>query len=143
MKHGICTLTLSVAVLVLASPVIGGGKAQSTCPVSGETIDRATSPHLDWEGQRIYFCCNNCPAKFKADPEKYFARIAADGVELENVQTTCPVSGEEFGGDMGEPVPVAYKGRTVKLCCKMCKAKFDKDPAKYLARLPGEQGRKE
>jgi len=114
------------------------GKPQTTCPVSGKQIDKAS--YVDYQGQRVYFCCDNCPAKFKADPETYFAKLAADGVTLENIQTTCPVSGETLGeGDMGEPVAHAYKGRTVMLCCPSCIKKFDKEPAKYLSKLPGEQ----
>jgi YHS domain-containing protein len=130
-------VALSLAVTVAAA---AAGKTQTVCPVSGEAIDKATSPHVDWQGQRIYFCCTKCPVKFKADPEKYFATIAEAGVELENIQTACPVSGEKLGeGDMGAPVAHAYKGRTVMFCCRMCVAKFDRDPAKYLANLPGEQ----
>ena len=132
---------LALATMILAgaaaAPALAG--EQTVCPVSGEAIDKASSPHVDWEGQRVYFCCNKCPVKFKADPEKYFAKLAEAGVELENVQTACPVSGEDLGGEMGEPVVVTYKGRTVKLCCNMCKPKFEKEPAKYLAKLPGEQ----
>ena len=133
---------LALATMILAgaaaAPALAG--EQTACPVSGEAIDKASSPHVDWQGQRIYFCCNKCPAKFKADPEKYFAKFAEAGVELKNIQTTCPVSGETLGeGDMGAPVAQAYKGRTVMFCCNMCVGKFDKDPAKYLAKLPGEQ----
>jgi YHS domain-containing protein len=114
------------------------GTPQTKCPVSGEPIDK--NVHLDYQGQRIYFCCDKCPPKFKADPEKYFAKIAADNVKLENIQTTCPVTDEKLGeGDMGAPVGIAYKGRTIMFCCKMCVSKFEKDPAKYLAKLPGAQ----
>ena len=55
--------------------------------------------------------------------------------------TTCVVSGENLeGGDMGEPVDYIYKepgkpDRLVRFCCKMCVPKFEKDPAKYLAKL--------
>ena len=55
--------------------------------------------------------------------------------------TTCVVSGEALeGGDMGGPVEYTYKedgkpDRLVKFCCKMCIAKFKKDPAKYLAKI--------
>jgi YHS domain-containing protein len=45
---------------------------------------------------------------------------------------TCPVSGDKLGGDMGEPYVFVYKGQQVKLCCKSCKADFDKNPAKYM-----------
>jgi YHS domain-containing protein len=112
-------------------------KSQTTCPVSGEAIDKTV--HVDYQGQRVYFCCNKCAARFRKDPEKIFSKVESDGVQLENIQTACPVSGEQLGGpDMGAPVIVRYKGRTVKLCCKMCAPKFEKDPAKYLAKLPGE-----
>lgn len=48
---------------------------------------------------------------------------------------TCPVSGDQIGGDMGEPYKFVYQGQEVKLCCSMCKAKFDKDPAKYIKKI--------
>lgn len=126
-----------IAAFSLAAAVAAGaGKAQSACPVSGKAIDPAT--YLDWQGQRIYFCCGACPAKFKADPETYFAKLAAEGVELENTQKTCPVSGETLG-EMGEPHRILYQGRTVKFCCPACEKEFRKDPGRYLALMPGEQ----
>lgn len=53
---------------------------------------------------------------------------------------TCVVSGEELGGDMGDPVDYVYHqegkpDRLVKLCCSKCVARFKKDPAKYLKKL--------
>ncbi len=49
--------------------------------------------------------------------------------------TTCPVSGDKLGADMGKPYVFEYKGQEVKLCCPMCKADFDKNPAKYLKKI--------
>jgi YHS domain-containing protein len=49
--------------------------------------------------------------------------------------TTCPVSGDKLGADMGKPYVFVYQGQEVKLCCPMCKADFDKDPAKYLKKI--------
>ncbi len=116
------------------------GKAQTTCPVTGKAIDPKTSPHVDWEGQRIYFADTAAADIFRKDPEKYFAQFEREGTALQNIQTTCPVSGEQLGGgDMGEPVTILYKGRTIRFCCGMCPPTFRKDPAKYLATLPGEQ----
>lgn len=140
----------NLVVLVAAALLLGAAvsvamdkpapKPQTTCPVTGKAIDPKTSPHVDWQGQRIYFADNAAADVFRKDPEKVFSRIAAEGVTLENIQTTCPVSGENLeGGDMGPPVAVSYKGRTVMFCCNMCPPKFEKDPAKYLAKLPGEQ----
>jgi YHS domain-containing protein len=49
--------------------------------------------------------------------------------------TTCPVSGDKLGGDMGKPYVFVYQGQEVKLCCPDCKDKFDKDPAKYIKKI--------
>ena len=45
---------------------------------------------------------------------------------------TCVVSGEKLG-EMGKPYVFQYQGTEVHLCCEGCRAKFEKDPAKYLA----------
>lgn len=47
---------------------------------------------------------------------------------------TCVVSGEELG-TMGESYILDYKGQEVRLCCQRCKAKFEKDPAKFLKKI--------
>ena len=47
---------------------------------------------------------------------------------------TCIVSDEKLG-EMGEPFVFTHEGQEIKLCCKSCKKKFDKDPAKYLKKL--------
>ena len=133
---------LLAAVLVGAAAALAAdqpvAKPQAKCPVSGAPIDR--SVHIDYQGQRIYFCCPKCPAEFRKNPGMYFAEFEKDGIVLENIQTTCPVSGEKLGeGDMGKPVSVQYKGRTIQFCCKMCVKKFEADPVKFLAQLPGER----
>ena len=125
-------LFLVAAAVFAAQPL---DKPQTHCPVTGMPIHAATSPHIDYQGQRIYFCSDKCPAAFKADPEKYFGEIEKAGVVLESVQKECPVTGE----DIDKAAFVDYKGRRVYFCCTKCPAKFEKDPAKYLARLPGEQ----
>jgi YHS domain-containing protein len=51
--------------------------------------------------------------------------------------STCPVSGEKLG-EMGPPVSIDYQGKKVAFCCDSCIAKFQKDPAKYLAKLPAK-----
>jgi YHS domain-containing protein len=48
---------------------------------------------------------------------------------------TCPVSGEKLG-EMGSPVSIDYQGKKVSFCCDSCVGKFQKDPAKYLTKLP-------
>jgi YHS domain-containing protein len=57
------------------------------------------------------------------------AKEAAKSME----QTTCPVMD---GNPINKDVFVEYKGKKVYFCCPDCKAKFDADPEKYIAKLP-------
>ena len=50
---------------------------------------------------------------------------------------TCIVSDNKLGS-MGSPVTKVYGDQEVKFCCKPCIAKFEKNPAKYLAKLPAK-----
>jgi YHS domain-containing protein len=34
-------------------------------------------------------------------------------------------------------VTFTYKGQVIAFCCDDCKEKFQKDPAKYIAKVPG------
>ena len=60
---------------------------------------------------------------------------ASAGTVIPDLMTTCPVSGDKLGGDMGKPVVIVYQGQEVKFCCADCKTDFDKDPAKYMAKI--------
>jgi YHS domain-containing protein len=46
----------------------------------------------------------------------------------------CVVSDEDLG-TMGKPVKVTHDGTDVYLCCKSCLKDFNKDPAKYRAKV--------
>ncbi|MBN2270447.1 MAG: YHS domain-containing protein [Sedimentisphaerales bacterium] len=48
--------------------------AQTTCPVmDGNPIDK--NVFVEYKGQKVYFCCPACVAKFEAEPEKYAANL--------------------------------------------------------------------
>ncbi len=47
---------------------------------------------------------------------------------------TCIISGEKLGS-MGKPVVFEYKEQEIKLCCKSCRAKFDKDADTFLKKI--------
>jgi YHS domain-containing protein len=47
---------------------------------------------------------------------------------------TCIVSDNDLDS-MGEQASFVYQGQTIKVCCKPCIAKFEKNPAKYLKKL--------
>ncbi len=49
----------------------------------------------------------------------------------------CIVSDNDLDS-MGEQASFVYQGQTIKVCCKPCVAKFEKNPAKYLKKLEGK-----
>jgi hypothetical protein len=59
---------------------------------------------------------------------------AAAATVKPDLLTTCPVSGEKLG-EMGKAFVFTNNMQEVKLCCPNCKADFDKEPAKYLAKI--------
>ncbi|MEA3224870.1 MAG: YHS domain-containing protein [Planctomycetota bacterium] len=53
---------------------IASAEEQTTCPVmEGKPINKAI--FTEYKGKKVYFCCPPCEAKFKADPEKYIAKL--------------------------------------------------------------------
>ena len=50
----------------------------------------------------------------------------------------CLVSGETFGGDMGDPVVMVDGEQEFKFCCKKCIKEFKADPAKFYDKLNQE-----
>ena len=46
----------------------------------------------------------------------------------------CVVSGEKLGS-MGNPHVITHDGVEVRFCCKNCLPEFEKDPAKFVAKL--------
>ncbi len=49
--------------------------------------------------------------------------------------TTCLVSDEKLGGDMGDAFIHKHAGKEVQLCCKSCLKDFNKSPAKFMKKL--------
>ncbi|MBN2316406.1 MAG: YHS domain-containing protein [Sedimentisphaerales bacterium] len=47
-------------------------------------------------------------------------------------QKTCPV----MGGAINKELFVEYKGKKVYFCCAGCEEQFQKEPEKYIAKLP-------
>jgi YHS domain-containing protein len=46
---------------------------QKTCPVMGAPINKDI--FIEYKGKKVYFCCPGCEEKFKAEPEKYIAKL--------------------------------------------------------------------
>ncbi|MEW6356261.1 MAG: YHS domain-containing protein [Planctomycetota bacterium] len=130
MRKVMIGIAAGAIVLSLVGAAIAEDKQpQTKCPVMGGDINKEV--YVDFQGQRIYFCCGACPDKFKADPEKYMEKFEKEGVLLESVQENCPV----MGGKIDKGVFVDYKGRRVYFCCPGCPEKFRAEPEKYLKKL--------
>jgi len=46
---------------------------QTICPVMDNPINKDV--FVEYKGNKVYFCCPDCKAKFNADPEKYIAKL--------------------------------------------------------------------
>ncbi len=106
-----------------------GYNAQTTCPVMGGKI--TSTSFMDYQGQRVYFCCDGCEGSMLKDPDKFFEQAAKDKVMFENVQTTCPVT----GNPIDKKFFTYYKGRGIYFCCANCIEKFNADPDMYLKKM--------
>lgn len=75
-------LALSVAGAGWAGPPpmmeIQAGKSQAACPVQGGKINKAL--YVDYQGQRVYFCCPECIPIFKKNPEAYLKKMREQGL---------------------------------------------------------------
>ncbi|MCD4653610.1 YHS domain-containing protein [bacterium] len=95
MKHLVIISFLTALVLTIPGSIFAADvnelKPQTICPVMGGEIDK--SIYADHEGQRVYFCCNPCQEKFKADPEKYLKTLSKKGEQAEKL-ATCGKCGQ-------------------------------------------------
>ena len=49
-----------------------------TCVVAGKKLGSMGEPYaFEFEGKKVYFCCEGCKEDFNADPKKYLAKIEA------------------------------------------------------------------
>ncbi len=57
------------------------GRQQVACPIEHDKINK--NLFVDYQGQRIYFCCPACIPIFKKNPEKYLQQMQQEGVTPE------------------------------------------------------------
>jgi len=110
-----------------------------TCVVSGEKLGGMGEPvdHV-YENRLVRLCCAGCVATFDKDPGKYLAKIDAAVIEKQKDSyplDTCLVSGRTLAE--GKAVDQVVGTRLVRFCGSGCVDAFNKNPAKYLAKLDG------
>jgi YHS domain-containing protein len=106
-----------------------------TCPVMDDECEVTKStPVIDYKGKSYYFCCDNCVADFKKNPDNYEGAgelLVRQPTESEIGKTvTCAVMGDKFEVTKSTPV-IDYKGKSYYLCCDCCVADFKKNPDNY------------
>ncbi len=196
MKSRWIIASLFVATVVAVSGLKAAKEAEkkpfkATCPVSNKPAGEDHVVELK-NGDKVYFCCDNCPKAFKADRKKYQPAVNRQLVETgQVVQVACPLTGKPMNKEVsveageakvglcckncfakyekasdeeklkllfvgknfnqgftrqtmcpvsGKPIDpehsVEYKGKKVYFCCPNCPGAFEKDPAKYVDKLP-------
>ncbi len=58
--------------LVFAN-IAKGFTLQDKCPVTGKPIK--VDKVVEYKGEKVYFCCPNCPAAFEKNHDKYVAKL--------------------------------------------------------------------
>ena len=80
----------------------------------------------------IGLCLTACKKKEQPAPASPATPKASASAATEVEQTVCPVTGEKINKN----IFVEYKGKKVYFCMESCKQAFEKDPEKYIAKLP-------
>lgn len=147
--------TIKIVTVLLVAGLFFGGmtlaavaqdlKAQETCPIMGNPIDKAS--FVDVDGLRFYTCCPGCNDKIKADPAAAIAKLKELGEKPEpapkaqeqeqeqekklKAQESCPFTGMPINKELFADV----KGFRIYTCCTDCLEKTKKDPDAALAAL--------
>lgn len=91
------------------------------CLFSDKPAKEANS--VEYKKGKVYFCCENCPKNFSADPKKHAVKANQQLVKTaQYTQKGCPLSGEK----VDTSTKVTLNGVDVCFCCKDCKGAYEK-----------------
>ncbi len=74
------------------------------------------------------FSFSGCKKKLEPAAPTEAKQVVSEAIE----QTICPV----MGGAINKELYTEYKEKKVYFCCAGCKEKFEKEPDKYISKLP-------
>jgi YHS domain-containing protein len=106
-----------------------GKSAEAAKPAKVEPISKKS--FLERDGQKLYFCCNDCKGKYEADPAAYKAKLAASYT----YQAKCPVTGEDIDPTAFSDLPTKQR---VYYCCMACEKKLLAEPDEYAPKLAAQ-----
>ena len=121
-----------IAALMTALLCAAGARADEAvnkkCPMSGKDVDAAQTTTVS---STVGFCCAKCQAKFEGD-KKAQADAAKKyaGSKDSPANKKCPTSNKDVSKDN-----TATASITVAFCCEKCKAEFEKDVKKNIAKV--------
>jgi len=134
------TATLKALDTAIIKAQVASYPATLHCPVSGEELGGMGDPiDLVYGTRLVRLCCKSCVKGFQKEPAKYMAQVDAAYIAQQKPSyplTTCLVSGEPIEGD---GVDHLYGTQLTRFCCEKCVKAFDKEPAKYLAKLDAKK----
>jgi YHS domain-containing protein len=112
---------LAVGQFTVAKDEPAAKKFAATCPVSGQPAVESAVVEIA-KGEKAYFCCENCPKAYKANPEKFALQVSRQLLETgQIVQVACPISGKPVNKEAMVEVGQTKAG----FCCKNCLAKYN------------------
>ena len=100
------------------------------CPLTGKPLNKDLS--VDVNGVKVGLCCKGCKGAVAKAGDKAVELVFAKFDKGFTLQTDCPVSGKPIKADK----VVEYKGKKVYFCCPGCPGAFEKNPEKFLGKLP-------
>jgi YHS domain-containing protein len=126
MKSRVLLTALTVLALIAATSLRAAEEKKDKlkdvkCPVSGKAVKAEST--VEYNGGKVYFCCNNCPKAFSADTEKYKAKANHQLAQTEQLEeVACPITNNKFKKE----TELDVAGVRVAFCCNNCKGSIEK-----------------
>lgn len=130
-------LAIAAGLAVAADKVALEGAKCVMNPKANAKEDKAA----EWKEGKVYFCCGNCQAKFKALDDEGKAKVAPRAnhqlvATKQYEQGACPFS----GGKLNASTAIEVNGAKIAFCCNNCKGKAEQlSDDEKLTKLFGEE----